>query len=187
MQIPSPCAREFAYLGVAMDCIGNSYHIKDTFFTEVGDTSLMKNKEDGHYRPHFFCFHDSLDPNILWAVPQSSKAAKYAGIMQAKISKYGRCDTIVIGNFGGRDNAFLIQNMFPILDCYIDHVHTIDGVAVPLHPKLQSKIVASATRTLHLHRRGYHVLFADVDRIYALMQAKQKELNIHERENAAVC
>lgn len=32
---------------------GFFYHIKDVFFEEVQDSSLMANKGDGNYRPHY--------------------------------------------------------------------------------------------------------------------------------------
>lgn len=93
--------------------VGKSYHIKDSFFSLVNDSKLMVNKEGNNCRPHFFFFEDTKTKGIYWAVPQSTKIAKYQAIIQQKIAKYDKCNTIVIGNFGGQDNAFLIQNMFP--------------------------------------------------------------------------
>ena len=39
---------------------GLYYHIKDTFFEEVQDSSLMANKEAGNYRPHYLAIQDSF-------------------------------------------------------------------------------------------------------------------------------
>lgn len=68
-----------------------AYHIKDSYFADAEkylgtkDTGLMKNKENGNYRPHFICFKDNIDDNIYWAIPLSSKISKYNNIMNKKI------------------------------------------------------------------------------------------------------
>ena len=72
---------------------GLYYHIKDSFFEEVQDSSLMANKEDGNY---------------------------------------------------------LIQNAFPTIADYFDHIHTSKGI--PL-------------------------FYTDIDRIYHLMEEKLKAGN----------
>ena len=150
--------------------IGKSYHIKDEFFALVNDNKLMSNKEDNHYRPHFFFFADDKIKGIYWAVPQSTKVAKYKAIIQHKIEKHGTCNTIVIGNFGGRENAFLIQNMFPIIEKYVDHEHTISGLSVAIHSKLSENITLNAKEVLALCRRGHKLVFPDIWRIYDIMK-----------------
>lgn len=151
--------------------VGKSYHLKDSFFDLAADDNLMKNKEDGHYRPHYFCVADPKTEGIFWAIPQSTKVEKFKRIMQSKIekSKAHRCDTIVIGNFGGKENAFLIQNMFPITEKYIDHEHLIEGLSVKVHDDLCTEINTKALRVLNLHKSGYRILFPDVNKIYKLM------------------
>ena len=152
-----------------------SYHIKDLYFTKAAEflktneTHLMSNKEDTNYRPHFLCFKDNNNPDILWAVPQSSKVEKYQRLIQSKMQKYGRCDTIVIGEFAGRNNAFLIQNMFPISERYIDHVHTISGKPVEIHPNLQAEIQSKARRVLNIYKRNKKILFADINKLYLMV------------------
>lgn len=37
---------------------GYVYHIKDSYFEKVKDDKLMKNKENGNFRPTFFCLKD---------------------------------------------------------------------------------------------------------------------------------
>ena len=58
-------------------------------------------------------------------IPISSQADKYKGIIEKKKKRYGKCNTIVIGLFAGKENAFLIQNAFPVIEKYFDHIHTI--------------------------------------------------------------
>lgn len=90
-----------------MICVGKSYHIKDTFFQKVTDSNLMANKEGNRYRPHFFFIADPEIDGIYWAIPQSTKIEKYRAIIEKKVKRYGKCNTIIIAKFGGCDNAFL--------------------------------------------------------------------------------
>jgi hypothetical protein len=154
---------------------GKSYHISDNFFLLVNDPKLMSNKEGGRYRPHFFLFSDNKIDGIYWAVPQSSQYEKYKRIVEQKINKYGKCNTIVLGKFAGKNNAFLIQNMFPIIEKYVDHEHTIQGLSINISTKLEKVIIANARQVLSLHNMGHELIFPDIDRIYALMEAELKK------------
>lgn len=150
--------------------IGKSYHISNEFFIQTNDNKLMVNKEGVNYRPHFFFFKDMETDGIYWAVPQSTKVEKYSDIIQKKIQRYGKCDTIIIGDFGGRKNAFLIQNMFPIIEKYVEHEHLVKGRSVDIHPNLSNTIISSARTVLSLHRHGHKLIFPDIDHIYDTMK-----------------
>ena len=157
--------------------VGKSYHIKDEFFTLVNDKKLMSNKDGENYRPHFFFFSDPHMKGIYWAVPQSTKVEKYHILIQKKIEKYGKCNTILIRKFGGQDNAFLIQNMFPVIEKYVDHEHTIGGKSVNIHTETAKDIIANAKQVLSLYRKGVNLIFPDIDKIYNLMK-KELESNL---------
>ena len=86
------------------------YHIKDDFFNVVGDENLMTNHERGRKRPTYFTIKDK---DILWFIPLSSKVEKYKKVIDNKIKKYGRCDTILIREVLGEKSAILLQNVFP--------------------------------------------------------------------------
>lgn len=150
--------------------VGRSYHIKDEFFSLVNDENLMTNKDAGVYCPHLFFIADPRVEGIYWAIPQSTRVKKYREIICHKIKKYGQCDTIVIGRFGGRESVFLIQNMFPVVEKYIDHEHTIDGRSVRVHNRLAEAVVSCANKILSLHRCGIKLVYPDIDRIYNLMK-----------------
>lgn len=150
--------------------VRKSYHIKDDFFSLVQDDNLMANKEGKNYRPHFFFFADQQTEGIYWAIPQSTKVEKYQTLIEQKIKKYGKCNTIVIGKFGGCDNAFLIQNMFPIIEKYVDHEHLIGGLSVNIHNTLSETIISNARQVLSLYKKGHKLVFPDIDRIYNMMK-----------------
>ena len=84
---------------------GYIYHIKDEFFDKINDKSLMKNYENGHARTTYFTIKDK---DILWFISLSSKVEKYKKIVDNKMKRYGRCDTILIREVLGKDAAILL-------------------------------------------------------------------------------
>ena len=150
--------------------VGKSYHIKDEFFQLVDDQKLMRNREFGHYRPHYFVFADPDTDGIYWAIPQSKQTDKYQQLIHEKTKDGRKCDTIVIGNYGGVPNAFLIQNMFPIIPKFVDHEHTIGNISVNIHKALSDEILSKAKHVLRLHKRGIRLVFPDIDHIYRVMK-----------------
>lgn len=153
---------------------GCSYHIKDDFFDLIQDKYLMSNKENGKYRPHFLAIKDSKNEELYWMVPISSQVDKYKVIMEKKVKRYGKCNTIIIGKFAGRDNAFLIQNAFPVIKKYFDHVHTIENKPIVIHSKLNRELTVNLREVLAMYRRGIHLIFPDIDYIQRKME---EELN----------
>lgn len=55
---------------------GYVYHIKDEYFKKANDPNLMQNKENGNYRPTFYCMRDEKT-DLLWLIPLSSRVEKY--------------------------------------------------------------------------------------------------------------
>lgn len=102
---------------------GYVYHIKDEYFDFAKDDKLMKIHENGSTRPTYFCIRNK-NGKILQFIPMSSKIEKYRKLQKTKIQKNGVCDTIVIGKYRGIEAAFLIQNIFPITEKYIDHIYS---------------------------------------------------------------
>ena len=91
----------------------------------------MQNKEGGTCRPTFYCLRDNKT-SLLWMFPLSSRVEKFKAIHDKQVAKYGKCLTIVLGEFDGKEAAFLLQNMFPIRDYYLDHIHTRNNNPVPV-------------------------------------------------------
>lgn len=147
---------------------GYVYHIKDEYFKKANDPNLMQNKEDGNYRPTFYCMRDK-ETSLLWLVPLSSRVEKFQAIYDKQIEKYGNCLTIVMGEYDGKRAAFLLQNMFPITERYLDHIHTRNNNPVPVKYSIQVEIITKMKRILRLHARGKKVIFPDISRLENLM------------------
>ncbi len=141
---------------------GYLYHIKDEYFDVVNDDSLMQNHERGKKRPTYFTIKDK---DILWFIPISSKVVKYRKIYDKKIEKYGFCNTILIEKIFDEDTAILLQNAFPTLVKYIDHIHTINGKPARVPEKLEKIILKNFQNLMKLHNRGINVFFTDIDKL----------------------
>ncbi len=66
---------------------GYVYHIKDEYFIKANDLNLMQNKENGNYRPTFYCMRDEKTA-LLWLVPLSSRIEKFQANYDKQIEKY---------------------------------------------------------------------------------------------------
>ena len=151
---------------------GYIYHIKDQYFETAKDEMLMRNYENGSYRPAYLCLQDE-NTGLYWAIPMSSCVDKYKTVIAKDVKKYGKCVKILIAQYGEKESAFLFQNMFPITNEYIDHIHTIGGVPVPLDKSVRQKVTQGFKECRRLHGRGVKVIFTDIDRLEKLM-LKQK-------------
>ena len=147
---------------------GYVYHIKDEYFTKVNDPNLMQNKENGNYRPTFYCIRDEKT-SLLWMVPLSSRVDKFQAIYDKQIEKYRNCLTIVMGEYDGKQAAFLLQNMFPITEKYLDHIHTRNNNPVPVRYSIQTEVSTKIKRILQLYAHGKKVVFPDISRLKRLM------------------
>jgi len=141
---------------------GYLYHIKDEFFDLIDDENLMQNHERGKKRPTYFTIKDK---NILWFIPLSSKVDKYQKIIDNKIKRYGFCNTILIREIMGIKHAILLQNAFPTLEKYIDHVHMIDGVPVKVIDTLKDEILINFKQMLKFKEKGINLFFTNIDKI----------------------
>ena len=150
---------------------GYLYHIKDDFFDIVNDDNLMQNHEKGKKRPTYFTIKDN---DILWFIPISSKIDKYKKIIDKKIEKYSFCNTILIEKIFDEESAILLQNAFPTLEKYIDHVHTIDGKPARVPEKLEQIIYDNFKELMKLNTREIKVFFTDIDKMKEQMLEELK-------------
>jgi len=159
---------------------GYVYHINNSYFDAVKDNKLMRNHENDMRRPTYFCANDKKT-GLLWVIPMSKQIDKYSGFMEIDINRYGKCLKIVIGEYASGKAAFLLQNMFPVLPKYIDHVHLVKQNPVPVNSKLQREINRNFRELLRLHRKGIKTVFPDIIRLEKLMLDERG--NISDDEN----
>lgn len=149
---------------------GYSYHIKDSFFEMIQDKHMMSNKENGSYRPHYYAIQDKTNSQIYWMIPISSQVEKYKNIIKQKEKKYGKCNTIVIGRFAGKENVFLIQNAFPIISKYMDHIHTVEGRPIKVHKNLNKNLIDNFKTILSMYDCGVNLFFTDIQYILSILE-----------------
>lgn len=128
------------------------YIIKDSFFNEMNDPFLKGNKEGN--RPHYYCLEDT--DGIFWMIPLSSRIEKYKKIMDKKNEQGKPCDIVHIVKLDDdRESVFLIQDMFPITEKYIEREYTIAGNHLILTSEHSAKqIERKARKVMALLKRG---------------------------------
>ena len=150
--------------------IGHFYYIKDQYFLDFPDSSLMQNKDADanglHGRPCYLCFTDE-ENDIFWFIPISSRVEKYKKIYDKKVEKYKHCDTIQFANVLGKERAFLIQNMCPVTLEYIDYEYkSSDGSPVEIQKNKAFKIIRKAKRVLQIAKNdNSKIVFSDIIKI----------------------
>ena len=91
---------------------------------------------------------------------------RYCGGVCVKDGVLGiSCSTILarIRKIADEDAAILLQNAFPTLEKYIDHVHTVDGVPLNVPTDLQNEIKSLFKNMIGLKKRGTNLFFTDID------------------------
>lgn len=150
------------------------YIIKDQFFEDMNDPYLKGNKSGN--RPHYYCFEDSTT-GIYWMIPLSSRIEKYRRITQKKEQAGKPCDIIHIVKLDdSRESAFLIQDMFPITDEYIERAYTISGNQLLLTSNHVAKeIEQKSKKVMSMLKRGIKFTPTQPDVITILEKLKQSK------------
>ena len=129
------------------------YIIKDDFFKKYNDKYLKGNKKEN--RPHYCCFKDSYNDELFWVIPLSHQVNKYKKLMQQAQNKNQRCDKIHILKMAGGESVFLIQDMFPITDKYIEREYTLNSIPFVIkNPDDIAELTKKSKRILRLIYRN---------------------------------
>ncbi len=102
---------------------------------------------------------------------------KFREYYNAKIAKYGKCDTIIFGDVLGYEKVFLIQNMCPVTEKYIKNEYMDRRLLIPVRidGRLEAEIISKAKKVLALQRKGIKLIFPDVLKIEReLLKRKSK-------------
>lgn len=120
------------------------YILKDKFFEDMPDPYLKGNKAGS--RPHYYCFEDTTT-GIYWMIPLSSRVDKFKRIADNKAKAGKPCDIIHIVKLDdSRESAFLIQDMFPVTEEYIEREYTIAGNHLMLTSEHTAEIIKQKAR-----------------------------------------
>ena len=100
---------------------------------------------------------------------------KYKLIVDNKIKRYGFCNTILIEKVFDEESAILMQNTFPTLEKYIDHVHlTNNGKPARVITSLKEEILQKFAYLLKLKSKGVDLFFTDIEKIKEMMLNEAK-------------
>ena len=141
---------------------GKFYFIKDEFFDIFKDYKLMENKENGNKRPCYFCFNDPENEEIIWFVPISSKVEKYKAIYKNKKKIRKKVYNFVFGKVLGKEKAFLIQNVFPTTEEYIESKYQNKKQDVEITEVLKQEIIDTSVNVIKLAKKGISIPFYDI-------------------------
>lgn len=141
---------------------GKFYFIQDKFFDLFSEYHLMTNKENGYKRPCYFCFKDYTYKDIIWFVPISSKVEKYKKIYEDKIKSRKTVYNFVFGKVLGKEKTFLIQNIFPTIDKFIEGKYATLTEDVNITKKLQDEIINTSISVIKLAENGHNIPFYDI-------------------------
>lgn len=150
------------------------YTIQDKFFTDMADPYLKGNKSGN--RPHYYCFKD-VRTDIYWMIPLSSRIDKYRYLIEQR-NKLGKsCDILYIAKLDNdRESVFLIQDIFPVIDEYIEREYTIAGRHLILTSETVVKeIEHRARKVIGMLKRGMKFTPTQPDIIAILQKLKQKK------------
>ena len=129
------------------------YIIKDKFFEDMQEPFLKGNKNSN--RPHYYCVKDEAD-GVYWMIPLSSKTEKYKKIIFGLKKANKSYDGLHILRLAtGRESVFLIQDIFPVTEQYIEREYTVSGIPFALAKEKEIRVLESKALTvINMLRQG---------------------------------
>lgn len=64
----------------------------------------------------------------------------------------------------------MIQNAFPVIVKFFDHIHTVENKSVKVHNELNRILMENLGEVLALYNRGIYLIFTDIDKIRTIME-----------------
>ena len=100
-------------------------------------------------------------------VPISSKTEKYKRLYEEKKNRYKEYDGLRFGYVNGKYRAFLIQNVCPVSEEYIDCQYMIENNTVPvtINGKLAAEINGIVRKVIRLNKRGVRIVLTNINHI----------------------
>ena len=122
----------------------------------------MTFSKNGNKRPCYFCFNDPENEEIIWFVPISSKVDKYKTIFESKKKTRKKVYNFVFGKVLGKEKAFLIQNIFPTTEEYIESKYKNKEQDVEITESLKEEIIETSMNVIKLAKKGINIPFYDI-------------------------
>ena len=110
-------------------------------------------------------------------IPLSSRIDKFRKIIEKKEQLGKHCDILYIVKLDdSRESVFLIQDMFPITEEYIEREYTIAGNHLMLTSEHTAKVIEQkARKVLGMLKRGVKFMPTQPDVLSILEKLKQKK------------
>ena len=64
----------------------------------------------------------------------------------------------------------MLQNAFPTLEKYIDHVHIVNGSPIKVGSLLKQEILNKFNNLMKLKNKGINLFFTDIDKILDIIK-----------------
>ncbi len=139
-------------------------------------------REDGTNEENGILYHkgeifEDTSTGIYWMIPLSSRIDKFRKIIEKKEQSEKPCDILHIVKLDdSRESVFLIQDMFPITEEYIEREYTIAGNHLMLTSEHTTKVIEQkARKVLGMLKRGVKFMPTQPDLLSILEKLKHKE------------
>lgn len=149
---------------------GSLYFVSDEFFDIVQDSKLMVNYETTR-RPHYYAVRDKKT-SLLWMIPCSSRVDKYKSIIADRRKRNKTTIGIRIARAQNVEMVMLLQNMFPVRECYVTDRYFRGGEPMMIaNRRLVEEIEKDVARVIMMMRHGVKLFGGQPDamRIEKLM------------------
>ncbi len=156
---------------------GHFYFLQEKYFQDFKDEDIQTNHETINDKPHgrpCFCAIPDSKHSYFWLIPISSQVKKYERIANVIKKKFGYCDKILFGDVLGKKCAFLIQNMIPVSEKYIEEEYTQNGKPIRVKYAFENELVKTAHNVLKKHKRGIKLIYPDVEAIERILIYQEK-------------
>jgi len=148
---------------------GYVYHIHDRYMDLVQGFGVKNKTVCRHSYPAYCVCKDEQEGGMLWMVPMSTNVVKYRDVIQKKIDNFDECLSIVIGMYDGREVAFQLQDMFPVLKKHILKLHTRGDRVVKVESDIQLEVRYKFDKMMEMHNDGKKCIFTDIESIKRLI------------------
>ena len=70
----------------------------------------------------------------------------------------------------------MIQNAFPVIAKFFDHIHTVENKPVTVHNELNRILTGNLMEVLALHNRGINLIYTDIAKIKTIMEQELENI-----------